>query len=403
MFAAPYYCFALALSAAGAACIVLSVFTDGSADIKKQIAYAAAGVVCITCGLGIYQAYYTVSCTVVVMYLIISSINNKKINNSSLTRKAVLCALFLLIPIVLYLALNKLCLHVKGLEMTSYQGLNSMYDLSISNIFKGVGEAFNIFFWLSILPYRGIFSQTIVNTIILFLYIVSFIIIIFSIRKNKLSVSRIFIVAIFILLFPVSVNLIYVFSYHWGSIHTLMVYGTSAIFILPVLLFDKVPESEKKYSPEKIANTIVCISLAFVISEFVFLDNAAYFKSYTFQQHATSYYERLISKMESTDGYEPGMQTVFVGNFDLDSYPGYPELDFVMIHPYDSEEMIATGSYSKYFMYRYCGYDVNIPEKNDTETTKIINSKEVKEMPSYPDNGSIKVIDHRMIIKAGKQ
>jgi hypothetical protein len=78
-------------------------------------------------------------------------------------------------------------------------------------------------------------------------------------------------------------------------------------------------------------------------------------------------------------------------------------LDFVMIHPYDSEEMITTGSYSKYFMYRYCGYDVNIPEKNDTETTKIINSKEVKEMPSYPYNGSIKVIDHRMIIKAGKQ
>ena len=68
-----------------------------------------------------------------------------------------------------------------------------------------------------------------------------------------------------------------------------------------------------------------------------------------------------------------------------------PEFNNIYLHPYRYNSLI-NGDKWDYFMKSWCGYAPEQGKLNDV----ISYLEEIKQMPCYPDDGSIKIIDNNI-------
>lgn len=73
--------------------------------------------------------------------------------------------------------------------------------------------------------------------------------------------------------------------------------------------------------------------------------------------------------------------------------PSIPQFDEIFIYPYNSSEFINDYNW-KITMQLWCGF-----EPETLTSFDYMQMPEVMQMPNYPDEGSIKVIDGTVIVK----
>lgn len=383
MFVLPYYMFAEFLGFLGTYIVY---------RYRKPCFYII-GILMMTCATGIYQAFIP-SILCVMLFRFVLTIHEDRSGEKTYTREGVYYIVSILAFVTLYAILTKVIMWWKQTSFISYKGLDHMWD--ISHIGERILRAYYRFFVpdpkLSQMIYPG-HSLYIYYLAILFCGCMALFVVIEAYKTNKWNGI---LVVLSILVFPLCVCFIYVMceSEYVGG---LMLYGQIMPFIYMTCLIQQL---EYKKQIQKVFIAIVIVAVMFVNLTYIRLDNASYVKAEFMQQRAISWHTTLVTRIKSIEGYEDDLPITYINRFEAydASISDMQGWNFIKMPPYENINLSLNNFvWSKYINY-WCGFgQVEVPSQKYEELL------EVKEMPFYPDDGSIKIIDGVIVVKFGKE
>lgn len=354
----------------------------------------AIAVACMVLSISIYQAYVGIGLALALLLVIKDCVDEGK------TPKAVLLdALRLLIGIslsvALYAAITKVIWKTGIESASSYQNIASFTSFSMKDVLTRIVNAYSSFLSLAYKNYIGVNPGLIVKLIFIASAFLTLYISIVRSRRNSLGKNAI--LWICILLIPLAVNIVHLYGAQ--NIHGLMVYPIVFIILLPIFLLEFACIERKTKIMDWCA---YAISIAAIVC-FVFYANEAYLKIHFIEKETTQYFSTLVTRIKGSEGYSDEAPVVYLGAEHIEdrTITTMPEFKNVEItgFAYDAIDLINDYNWEVYQRIQ-CGYS---PVKaTDEERNRILSNPEVGRMPSYPDDGSIKLIDGILVVKLSK-
>ena len=412
MFTAPYYFFSLLCATAGAYLVTdcLDIFLDGKKaregtrvlDRVPGILRLAGGLLLLVFSMGIYQAYLVSAICFIFFYLF-----SRSLDEDTDSRRWILTCLAAAaaagVGLLLYFVFNKLALRWKGLEMGTYQGLNSMTQFGLTEILSGIRNCYRTFFGIFKRGYQGLFTLGTSRKILLILCALTVLeIVILTVAKVRSILQWIFILSL-LALSPLVLQLIVLMTSNSGGgseVHSLMVYSLVYLFIFPIALMQKLDTLSLRAISPWMRRAVVCCLLFFTVY-FTFFANTAYFKAWIYKEQGVQFFNRLIVRVEMEEGYDPSMKVALVGTFDRDSYTHYPELDQIQIMRYTFGAFVANNSPGNNNLQTFFRYYNNFTPTllTSDKSAAFAELPEVQEMTCYPAEGSIRIIGDTVVVK----
>ena len=351
------------------------------------------GIIFMTLCVGIYQAFIPFIIGIFVIWLIKYTTEHSN-NIFDIIKQILKIIISIILFVGLYFIINSIFISYYNVELTTYQGINTMGKESISDYISRIVYAYGRFFILNeksqYYMYYGniklIYYFIIIITIILMIILI---IDIFKINKINSVILTLLFFSI-----PLASNFIFVMV-NPEYVHALMVYGQIIPIILLIVLLDNDAVNNKYIRILSTIGTIVILILNVMYCRF---DNQCYLKATFSQQEAISYFTTLITRIKSCEDYDDDLPVsfIFVDGKHIEDKTMYimSELDYIRIMPYDNQFDYVNNYVWKIYMKRWCGYDPNIIDGSD-----LLDNIEVLNMSCYPDAGSIKVVDNRIVVR----
>lgn len=392
MFTAPYYFFAFLLTA-----LALKLVVDGAGFPRF-----AAGVLLLAFAIGVYQANMSIALALGFSVALIDYVyKGDSLQKSFKMLLKLLC--LIAIGTLLYLCINRVIIDVTHLQVTSYQGMDSAGVIDLKALPVAIINCYKTFVkmkWESSLYSDGINNSLLLRFILIALsFIAVLVLILDTIRKWK-RIRYVILTILFILLAPFAMNSIFVMSTDEEYIvHTLMMYSLVIYLVLLLSIFEQsgLSSAIKCVRLRDVVNVVIAACFVTLPISYCYLDNVAYYRMSLVQSEMDSWFTVLVSEIKGCDGYKDELPIAFIGNPGLQdssiySYPRYG----VGIVGFAYDVPTLTSAYDWIDnMEIHTGFSPDIC--SDIEPLK--ESEEVKNMPCYPDHGSIKVIDNAVVVK----
>ena len=210
------------------------------------------------------------------------------------------------------------------------------------------------------------------------------------------KVKKVFLVLGY-LVFPVAVYLIYLMTPN-GWVYTLMAYPAVFVRIFMVIWADRYQAAfDTKQIAAKGMQWIAAVTSVIMIGVYIWYGNGCYMSLEYTKYHDMSYFQTMVTQIKSLDGYNDDLALALIGNTIDDNTNNTGSLvsgTFGLGGKLDSNISAYSRNYIiiKYlgFSPRFCGYE---------EIKELMENEEVKEMPCYPDDGAIRIIDGVVVVK----
>ena len=363
-----------------------------------------AAVVLEACSLGIYQAYLPMTAALFVSLLIVKSLKEEQ-SVWDIVKGGVFYLFVLASGIILYYICLVNCLARYRTSLSTYMNVNHMGSMTLNDIPGIVEKCYSNFYKLPFADYCGITSTPVLRFCVLVLAIaaVGSLILLWRLKKEKPG-RILFCMLLCLAVFPAAVNGIEILCFNAGYIYVLMVYATVFIFLLPLLLLNLAEnallQSQEFWSSIKgkifrLGRNIAAIAMITVFISYAYLANINYTAMFYMNQQTTNYLNGLVTQIKSVEGYQDSYQIAFIGNTIQDLNFGNP---WESAPKYAGNLNSLINEYSRdYYIINYLGFWYE-----PADQWKIQELKEqdmVKQMPSYPNSGSIKVLDNTIVVK----
>lgn len=347
--------------------------------------YLLAGI-CIIFSLSIYQTYIGLTIGIIIILFIHRLLKEEDTKENVKWFIKNMC--FILICLILYFLITKIYLYANGLELASYRGANS-FGIDIlfqipESVIKIYRQFVEFLFGESVI-YNQFWKRNILNGIItgiLFLCLVH------QIIREKIyhSPTRLLLLVVAILLFPLGVNIIGIIMPTTG-INLVIGYAEILYYILFFVVIEK--EIRLLRIPSYVAVTILC-------GTFILSNNATYMARYDVFQNYYTESIRILSKVEMLDGYSNELKWMFSDNIQYVS--AYSKMANGFISNNYMTWSAAKGIWlNKPFYKKYFGKKINMVTYE--QHNAILESEEFQNMGIYPENDSIRIIDDIIVIK----
>ena len=362
-----------------------------------------AGGTLLMLGLGIYQAFFPIAIVLFLLLIMFELVDNVELKEVWKHIGKYIATLG--VGMVMYFIMNKLFIMIINASLTSYQGIDTMGHVTVKDLYRGIVNAYSSFIHLMIADNMGL-SVSVVLRVSLFLMVILSIIILGKLvflQIKEIIAKCLFSVAI--LLYPIAVNFIYIMCCSEGAfVYSLMLYSSIFFFIFPLILFDKY---EQKYASERLGTILQWVVIflnVIVIFYYIGFDNITYSKASLIQQQVDTYCNTLVTQIKSVDGYTDDYPIILVQDREKDGIFDFSDASMVEVEEYNNiflnpyggtmKNWIRDYSFEYYFKYR-----MGFATKLDKDVSQINNMNEIKQMPCYPQSGSIKVIDNQIVVK----
>lgn len=387
MFTAPYYFLALLLS-------VLAVYI--AAERPRWDGFLAA-MLCVACGLGLYQAYFPVAVSLFVIRLIYEIADGRHATLGKAILRGVYFLAVCACGMILYFAIWKATMAAMGLSASTYQGFSDIGSAKFKAYKRAVKMAYRRFILIfgkkkteNVYPMSLGWAQWALEGLSL-LCALALAVRCFR-RKKRLQAAMLAVLAAGL---PVCFNLIYVMSASASdtNVHTLMLYAQCMLYVflaaaLELLLRDGGKAVKALYRVAIVALLLmVCLDVTF--------DNACYVKAEMMMSQTLSDLTTLVTRIKSVEGYTDELpiclsktghkDATLAKNTVFEDIKIYP---FNKLYPY----------HYRWDMYSYLRYWVGF-QPVYVDYTKFGHEEEIEAMPDYPDDGSIKIIDGTVVVK----
>lgn len=347
--------------------------------------------------LGIYQSYTPITIGMMVMLLLRDTLDGEK-NIPQIIFRGIRFCIALIAGLGLYLGILKWNLSAWNVQMLDYQGVNTMGQISLSQLPHLLKTAFMALPNLPFQNYCGLASTPVIRLLYLLTGLLTLISIVSLWVLKRPHILMAAFSLVLLLLFPIAVNFIVIMCPS-GTIYTLMVYGFVLVPCVPVLLWDSFPAGSIWHKRIRtVAYYAAAVLLSLIICFYAYETNINYTALHFSNRQAENYYSTLVAQVRMTDGYTADKTWAFIGtnqdpmtktsNWDT-TFPKYGGNSTF-------SALIKAYSWPKWLQL-YCACD--FPMLGSEETAALIQTEEVKAMPCWPDAGSIKVIGDSVVIK----
>ena len=306
-------------------------------------------VLCIALSAGVYGAYVSMFPSLLLVALIMDIVFRGK-SAKETWKKAFLYLGLLMTGIVLYYVILRLGLYFTASSLQSYMGEDSLSSVSeILDKVKYVGEAYKyIFRYYFARNGRLLYLPKSLHRMVTLGMIVGIAISLEAFYRFRKKICdfkyNIALLIMLILIFPLSINLIYVMSS--GFVHYLMIFT----YVLPYLFFVKEMElcigdsDGRHYAGTAISilyNIIICVFIYYSIvmanAASVYLDNM--------YECAQSIGIRIIDRIETCEGFDGTEKIYLIGDMEYNKYFGevepHPEILDANVGPINANNINA--------------------------------------------------------------
>ena len=343
------------------------------------------------CSIGIYQAFLPMLLSLM-LFFDLRYLSEKKDRIGDFLKLAAGQALCTLGIMALYFAANRFFLVKFQIEQISYMGISEVGSTPLKTYLERAGIAYREFFY----PTRYV-SSDMFPMHVWYLHaamvaaeaLLGLRLVIHTMAEQKYRTAALLI--LLLLLVPLGCNFIFVMAEY---VHGLMTYSQVAQLALFLWLTDRL--EIRREGLRRAASCVFAAALGLAGIMYVRYDNQCYLKTNFQQQAAISWYSALTARIKSTPGYQQDLPVAFLNGEDKQDLTLYniDELNFISEPPYADDITEYLNSYSwKAFMERWCGFSPVYADPAEWE-----DREEIRNMPHYPDDGSVRIIDETVIV-----
>lgn len=354
----------------------------------------------ITLSMGIYQAYITVTITLVLLSLIDKAVF--KGASFALVFKKALCMLLSgVCGALLYSVILKVVLSVCSVEILDYQGASQALSLSNINLPASlyiIKETFiGCFFDLS----NGINVFVVLNGFILLFTVFYYV---KSIVTNKLYKKPAILFAVILLsvLFFFGACAL-AFVNPSVDYHNLMLMGYSSFYIMFLMLYERGTEKQEKYTSFK--KWVVLLAAVVIVANQVVVANVSYHKAQMAYEKSYGVLIRIADRIEQTPEAENCDRLLVIGaleNSDNYSVKLFSEItgitDGYIVRADD--EMVGQSVFTS-SLNDYCGKNYSFI--SGEEKKQLTQREDLKALESWPSKNCVSVVDDIVVIKLGEE
>lgn len=386
---------------------------------KRKLFYMLTGIASIIISIATYQAYVSVTITLMLILAILRLCDFSK-DMKKIVKLLIYYAAVLLLAAAVYYIVWQLIRSVLGIwAADTYNGMASVgqYEngLLLSSMLAAYKNVFLSFLTpaeMSTIVFRGIKLGNIWKYAVIAVNAIMVVVILSGVAYicrqqmdryrlcGKYSAVRCILIALLMVLFPLACNFVCVMSK--GMEHPLMMFGSNMLYVFAVIMAERVKlaADARDLTAGRIrlfrgmtAVKIVAILLGVLIWNHFVYANQIYFKKSLQEKAAYSLMSRIVTDVEDMPGYVPGVTPVAIsGYFETSPYltelAGFENLtaDFM-----GKSSLTYQGTDYAMITY-YLSIDMNL--------TRVDASMEaVQQMPVYPAEGSVSMVDGVVVIK----
>lgn len=338
---------------------------------------AAVGCVVLAFSLGIYQAYIALAASLCVV-LLVQSLMRDTADAKSVLRAALRYFLLLALALALYYAVT---LIVEFAMDTGYQEYEVTTEL---NPLLGLLTAYTSFFGIFVGGNFGLVTSGAAMAAHLLCALVIIVAVASSLLRNK-DAKRAALMLVLLVLYPLSVNCMYLIASS-DIIHTLVLFSFVSFYVLALVAAEALTRRGLR--------ALCAAAVALIIASNVYFANKVYLKMYLEYENAYTFYNSLMAEVMDNPDFNLFTVVDLVGNAESGLTHFDDEIDtseFTGVN----EDLVNTYTRVSFIKY-YLGLDLYM-YREDT----ILRCDWYKEMPCYPDDGSIKYLpdENRIVVK----
>lgn len=383
MFTAPYYLFAQLL------CLSAALVCQRRPDALG----AAAGGLLLALSIGIYQSYLPMGLCAMLLAFAQELCSDEDGRTGTLLIRIARYAGAAVLGLVFYFLFNRLFLHLKGVSLDGYMGISQMGQKGFAAYLRRIPAAYHQFFS----PGDGVWHVGLFPDNLRILYYLCqiltaalWVLLIWKLLRR--CPAKGICMALVLLCYPLAANLIYVMCGSYDEMHLLMVCSLIMVFVpLPFL-------AEQAALPKpgkKVVQRVCAAVLALVCLSYVRFDNFAHTRVAVYQTRSTEFFNRMVLRIESTEGYSPELPVAYIGHRpSSETFQAISGFDCDPVTPVLTHETFLYSYTWKDFVSFWCGFS---PTEADPAAFR--ENAEVTAMPCYPADGSIRIIDGTVVVK----
>lgn len=359
-------------------------------------------VVALALSMGIYQVYVTVAISLCLLALLREVLNPEATFRGTLMLGLKQVA-YLAAGAAIYYIVLMIFLKVKDLELLSYLGMDAASSgYPIFRLPSLVLTAYRqvIAFFFAAGSVNGFANLWMVALDALAVALgIGCLIVWIKGNKGLAEPWRIVGGAALVILLPLGMNFGQILS-PYSTPTPLMKYAYVALYLgvlMAVDLADGVKEKDQGNSKAVLmaaAGAWSVLLLLFCLNT----NNLLYASADQAHRATESYATRLLTRIESCPGYEPGMEIAVVGAVPPSALESGVE-SYQRVSHYSVPRGTVLQLNKHIYYYFNLWLNTSVEEPDEATMIAISDSEEFQQMPLYPADGSIKVIDGRVVVR----
>lgn len=347
-----------------------------------------ASVVLIVLACSIYQAYFSITASLLVL-MVIRDLLAPGGENRALPalKKGLLFVGILLVGFEAYRLSISLSLAIVGGEVNQYS--NEAQEMA-PDFPAGILVAYRFFVFNLTSRYNMIIvsrSSRALHFVCLGLAGIG--LVVSQIRARNLLNTLLLVFCLVAL--PLSICCLYVVFY-WNTIHTLVLYSYFSLYLLAVLGIEALPESAVRGCRD-----LLYLAFTVILGINICFANRSYLKLFLEYENAYSLATTLVTQVRSLPGYEPTDRVVIyptAGNA-LEFAPEFGSEEDQEHDLMGVQFQLMTGYTEEEFIRRFAGAELNVVSHE--QAMREITDRDFERMPEYPAEGSVRRVEDGLI------
>jgi hypothetical protein len=375
---------------------------------KKNFLLASLSLMC---SVGVYQSFISITIAFIVAIYFFQLLQVDQFHFKKWFFSALRDTVMVAVGYIIYAILTQILLYVTGITLRTYGGTDQSFSISLENIPLSILitliDIKTFYFSTSWIQHKW---YVIANLAIALIFALVMLWTLYRYARKKKFGIMLLCIAYYIVL-PFLIDNIYICMNMRGSVHMLMhyVYTVPYIMILVLLphLFTLFQSGSKRAARafKKAANALTALGLtaSIMIIYFCFIiSNQLYCRMSNNMNAANANLTSMLTRIESLEGWD--MSTpVYIANgrslLNSNLYATqdfYEELGSVL---WTGTDVYPWGNSGQIYLYftRYFNTELTLP--TDEQQIEIVTSDEYAQMPIFPAEGSIRMINGVAVVK----
>ena len=378
--------------------VLLATIAFLLADRKKW--GFAGGIVLLGFSLGIYQACVSFTILLCILKLLLYILDGAKIKD--IFGKAWRYLVMGIGAYAFYYVSLQLMMKIKNVELSDYQGVDSLEKFTLADIPAGIIGAYKQFFaFLRKAEPLGTTNIMYVSVLGLIISGVGICVWNFVKAETDKKFLRVLLILLLLLATPVGATLVCVME-PTVYFHLIMRLPWALFFVFVLAMAERMPVVKKEVfqKVKTILATGICVLSFLMVSQFAITANVAAFNMEERYEKTYGLCLRLVDRLEQTEGYKFGDKVAFVGGgVDQKKYPYTDFTSSYLTGYFGVEGVLAAHDTGKIVVFCRHYLNTTIMFASWEEQLDVIATEEFAQMGTFPDESSIQKIGDIWVVK----